>query len=72
MNGAVTMQVNGTTGGSATYGTITPLPNAVYFGEYTYTAPSTMPMTDNTVTITVISQADPTKSSNMTITLTAS
>jgi hypothetical protein len=72
MNGAITMQVNGTTGGSATYGTITPLPNAVYFGEYTYTAPSAMPMTGNTVTITVISQADPTKTSSMTITLTSS
>jgi hypothetical protein len=72
MNGAITMQVNGATGGSATYGTITPLPNVVYFGEYTYTAPSTMPMTSHTVTVTVISQADPTQSSSMTITLTPS
>jgi hypothetical protein len=72
VNGAITMQVNGTTGGSATYGTITPLPNAVYFGEYTYTAPSTMPMAGNTVTVTAISQADPTKSTSMTLTLTTS
>ena len=72
INGAITMQVNGTTGGSTTYGTITPFTNAIYFGEYVYTAPSTMPMTGNTVTITVISQADPTKSSNLTITLTTS
>jgi hypothetical protein len=71
INGAITMQVNGTTGGSTTYGTITPLPNAAFYGEYTYTAPSTMPMTGNTVTVTVISQADPTKSSSTTITLTA-
>lgn len=69
-NNAITMQVNGSTGGSMTYGTITPLPNAVYNGEYTYTAPATMPMSGNTVAVTVISQADPTKSSSMTITLT--
>jgi hypothetical protein len=71
-NNAITMQVNGTTGGSATFGTITPLPQAPSNGEYVYTAPATMPMTGNTVTITVISQADPTKSSSMTITLTSS
>jgi hypothetical protein len=71
-NNASTMQVNGTTGGSATYGTITPLPQAVFNGEYIYTAPATMPMTGNTVSITVISQADPTKSSSITITLMSS
>jgi hypothetical protein len=69
-NNAITMQVNGTTGGSTTYGTITPLPNAVSNGEYVYTAPATMPMAGDTVTVTVISQADPTKSSSMTLTLT--
>jgi hypothetical protein len=66
-NNAITMQVNGTTGGAAGYGTITPV--GIY-GEYAYTAPATMPMTGNTVTITVVSLADPTKSSSMTITLT--
>jgi hypothetical protein len=71
-NNAITMQVNGTIGGSTTYGSITPLPQAVFNGEYVYTAPATMPMTGNTVTITVTSLADPTKSSSMTVTLTSS
>ena len=70
-NNAITMQVNGTGGGSSTYGTIAPITNGFY-GEYTYTAPATMPMAGNTVTVTVIPQADPTKSSNMTVTLTSS
>jgi hypothetical protein len=65
---AITMQVNGAPGGSTTYGTITPVPMGFY-GEYTYTAPATMPMTGNTVTVTVISQTDPTKTSSTTITL---
>ena len=68
-NNAIAMQVNGTTGGSAGYGTIAPVTNGVY-GEYTYTAPATVPMTGNTVTVTVTSIADPTKSSSMTIALT--
>jgi hypothetical protein len=70
-NNAIVMQVNGITGGSAAYGTITPLTNGFY-GEYTYAAPAAMPMTGNTVTIKVISVADPTKSSSMTITLISS
>jgi hypothetical protein len=40
-----------------------------FYGNYIYTAPATMPMTGNTITLTVISQADPTKSSNLTLTL---
>jgi hypothetical protein len=72
-NNAVAMQVNGVTGGSTTYGTITPYPSSGSgYGYYTYTAPATMPMTGNTVTVTVISLADPTKSSSVTITLTSS
>jgi hypothetical protein len=70
-NNAITMQVNGINGGSTTYGTITPLTGG-YYGGYVYTAPTTMPTTGDTVTIRVISQADPTKSSSMTITLTSS
>ena len=38
-------------------------------GIYLYTAPATMPMSGNTVTITVISQADPSKTASSTITL---
>jgi hypothetical protein len=64
----ITMEVNGTSGGSASVGTIAPYPNGIY-GEYLYTAPATMPMTGSTITLTVISQADPTKSSNLTLTL---
>jgi hypothetical protein len=36
---------------------------------YLYTAPAAMPMTGNTVTITVISQADPTKTQTAIVTL---
>jgi len=67
-NNAITLQVNGVTGGSASAGTIAPLNSSLY-GQYVYTAPANMPMTGSTVTITVISQADPTKSSNLTLTL---
>jgi hypothetical protein len=67
-NNALTMQVNGTTGGSTSVGAIAPVTNGIY-GEYTYTAPATMPMTGSTITITVVSQADPTKSSNLVLTL---
>lgn len=66
---AITMQVNGVTGGSTTYGTIAPV-NSGIPGEYAYTAPAAMPASGDTVTVTVISQADPTKSSSMAITLT--
>lgn len=67
-NNALTMQVNGVTNGSASVGTITTPANGFY-GEYIYTAPSTMPMTGSTITIAAISQADPTKSSTLTFTL---
>ncbi len=67
-NNALTAQVNGATGGSATYGTLALVPQGIY-GEYLYTAPATMPMTGSTVTLTVVSQADPTKSSTLTLTL---
>jgi len=69
-NNTIAMQVNGTSGGSSAYGTIAA--SGGVYGQYVYTAPSTMPMTGNTVTITVVSQADPSKSSSMTVTLTAS
>jgi hypothetical protein len=60
-NNAYTLQVGGVTGGSTSLGTIS--------ATGLYTAPATMPMTGSTVTITVISQADPTKSATATITL---
>jgi hypothetical protein len=67
VNNAVTWQVNGVTGGSAAIGTIT---NTVGFtAGGLYSAPANMPMSGPTVTITVISQADPTKSQTAVVTL---
>jgi hypothetical protein len=63
----ITWQVNGVTGGSTSSGTITQNPTYPYGGLYT--APAIMPMTGPTVTITLISQADPTKTTNAVITL---
>jgi hypothetical protein len=62
-NNALTWQVsvNGVPGGSPATGTINT--------AGTYVAPPTMPVTGNTVTITVISQADPTKTASSVITL---
>jgi len=61
-NNAITWQVNGVTGGSASYGTIS--------ATGLYTAPAAMPMTSNVVTITVVAQADTTKTASATVTLT--
>jgi hypothetical protein len=68
VNNALTWQVNGVTGGSTATGTIAVSPTNLP-GVYVYTAPSAIPMTGNTVTLAVISQADPTKSASATITL---
>ena len=61
VNNAVLWQVNGVTGGSVATGTV----NA----RGLYTAPSFLPMSGDKVTVTVISQADPTKSASAVITL---
>ena len=68
VNNGLTWQVNGVTGGSAATGTITNAVTAYYAGGL-YTAPTVMPMTGDTVTITVISQADPTKTLTAIVTL---
>ena len=68
VNNALTWQVNGVTGGSTAYGTIAPVANGLP-GAYLYTAPSAIPMTGNTVTITTISQADTTKFASSLVTL---
>lgn len=68
VNNAITVQVNGVTGGSTSAGTIVH-PADQFPGVYVYTAPATMPMSGNTVTVTVISQADPTKTASSVITL---
>lgn len=65
LNNGVTFQVNGVAGGSGILGTIANTGNSAGL----YTAPAALPMSGNTVTITAISQADPTKSSSATITL---
>jgi len=58
----VTWQVNGITNGNSTVGS--------FFTSYgLYEAPSTMPMSGNTVTITMTSVADPTKSATCIVTL---
>jgi hypothetical protein len=67
INNALTLQVNGVTGGSTTTGTITAV-GGIY-GQYLYTAPTSLPVAGNPVTLTVISQADPTKTSTLAITL---
>jgi hypothetical protein len=60
-NSAVTWEVNGVVGGSVSTGTIS--------STGVYTAPTLLPMTGNTVTVTVISQADPTKTASAAVTL---
>ena len=57
---SVTWQVNGTVGGSATYGTIS--------STGTYTAPASVPA--SSITVTVISVADTTKTATATVTVT--
>jgi hypothetical protein len=68
INNALTWQVNGVTGGSTANGTIAPVANGLP-GTYLYTAPSAIPMTGKTVTITAISQADTTKTASSAVTL---
>jgi hypothetical protein len=62
-NTALIWQVNGVTGGGTATGIITT--------AGLYTAPMTIPMTGNTVTITAVSQADPTKTASSVVTLTS-
>jgi hypothetical protein len=60
-NTSVTWQVNGTTGGSTTYGVIST--------SGLYTAPATVP--SGTVTVTAVAQADTTKTATATITVSS-
>jgi hypothetical protein len=59
-NTTITWQVNGATGGSATFGTIST--------SGLYTAPSSVPST--AITVTAISQADTTKTATASVTVT--
>jgi hypothetical protein len=61
VNNNITLQVNGVTGGSSTVGTISQ--------SGVYLAPAVMPATGATITITCISQADPTRTGSATVTL---
>lgn len=65
MDRTYTLQVNGVTGGSLSAGSIVQDANNAGL----YTAPTAMPMTGSTVTITVKSTADPTKTATATVTL---
>lgn len=62
VNNALTWQVNGITGGSTSVGTISS-PAGLY------TAPTTVPMSGSSVTVTAISQADPTRFASAAVTL---
>ena len=53
VNNALTWKVNGVVGGSTSTGTINT--------AGTYTAPASLPVTGNPITISIVSQADPTK-----------
>jgi hypothetical protein len=61
VNNTLAWQVNGFTGGSASLGTIS--------SAGLYTAPATMPTGGSSVTITIASQADPTKTAVANVTL---
>jgi chitodextrinase len=61
-NTAVTWQVNGVTGGDSTHGTIS--------ASGLYTAPSAVP-NPATLTVSAISQADPTKSASATVAISS-
>jgi hypothetical protein len=61
VNNTLIWQVNGVVGGTTLTGMIS--------STGTYTAPAAMPMTGNTVVITMISQADPTRTVSAVVTL---
>jgi hypothetical protein len=61
LDNTLTWQVNGVTGGSSTVGTIN--------SAGTYVAPASMPVSGDTVTVTIISQAEPGNSLSATVTL---
>jgi hypothetical protein len=63
INNNLIWQVNGVAGGGTASGVID--------SNGLYTAPSTIPMTGNTVNVTVVSQDDPTKSATSLVTLTS-
>jgi hypothetical protein len=63
VNANLIWQVNGVTGGSGAMGTGT------INTAGTYVAPSNFPMSGNVVTVTMISQADPTKTASAVVTL---
>ena len=66
-NNQISAQVNDVTGGSAATGTIAMAGSN--YGTFVYTAPATTPITGNTVNITIVSQADPTKTKTAVVTL---
>jgi hypothetical protein len=61
LNTSLVWQVNSVAGGSTTYGLISP--------TGLYTAPTAIPMTGKLITVTAVSQADPTQSASSDVTL---
>jgi len=69
-NQGLTMQVNGVAGGSSTVGTIVAYTGAnATYGEYVYTAPTSMPVTGSTITIAAVSAFDKTQTATLFLTL---
>jgi hypothetical protein len=71
-NYTVTWRVNGVTGGVALYnpdGSVNPLSAGTISSNGFYTAPAAKPLSGNAVTITLISQADPTRTASAAVTL---
>ncbi len=66
-NNTIVWQVNGVTGGAMATGTIAEGAGSI---GGVYTAPSTMPITGSTVTVSAVCQVDSTKNASKTITLT--
>jgi hypothetical protein len=64
-NNGINWLINGVANGSTTTGTMTVSPEFAY-----YTAPAAMPLSSDTVTVTAVCQADPTKTASTTVTLT--
>ena len=64
-NNGINWLINGVANGSTTTGTMTVSPDFAY-----YTAPAAMPMSGDTITVTAVCQADPTKTASTTVTLT--
>ena len=70
ISNGLTMEVNTIAGGNSTVGTIVPYTGAnATYGEYVYTAPTSLPVTGSTITITAVSAAVITQTATLSLTL---